>query len=365
MQNNESTAAKDTAAIRRKGLTYILLTVFFIAVSYLSFLFVSQFFGDGEIFLSFKFLTAPVVTGLCALLVAFFALDSLRFYFVLRTLGVQISYFYIVKLSFINMFVSAITPFATGGGFAQIYFLARKKVPLGSATAASTIRTLLAVAFFLIAAPVVLIWNPSLLEIIGSGFAGILIATVVIYCAIVIFLFWVIGNEKRMKRGMLRLTRFLKRKHIISPQRARKICLGSFREVRNFNTGVKLFLGGKKRHIVLSVLFTVMFLVALFSFPVLLTAAMDNKISPVWIYQAQTIITFITYFAFTPGAAGIAEGGFAMLFKTLVGEGDIGSLTLLWRFFTVYFGALVGLAVFYIEIFLLSRNGGKLKKTEG
>jgi glycosyltransferase involved in cell wall biosynthesis len=60
------------------------------------------------------------------------------------------------------------------------------------------------------------------------------------------------------------------------------------------------------------------------------------------------------YFGLTPGATGIAEGGFALLFSSHVAKADIVSLTVLWRFFTVYAGTLAGLVLFYTELFRTS-----------
>ncbi|MDR0294117.1 MAG: flippase-like domain-containing protein [Oscillospiraceae bacterium] len=360
-QNENPAAMKDMAAIRRKGLTYFLLTFVLIVASVLSFLMVRNLFGkdggEGNILQSLSFLTFPVVLGMAALLLVYFALDGLRLLFVLRTLGFRVSFFYIVRLSFVNMFVSAITPFATGGGFAQLYFLTKRGVPLGSATAATTIRTLLAILFFFIAAPAVLIWNPGLLEVLG-GYVWILVVTVAVYCLIVIFLFWMAANEKRAKRAVYRFTRFLSKKRVLKPKRARKICLGAFSEVRNFNKGVSLFLKGRRLFLILSLLFTVLFLFALFSVPAYLLWAMEYDVSPVLTYQAMTLITFVMYFAFTPGAAGIAEGGFALIFSGFIGRGDITSLTLLWRFFSVFVGTVIGLIVFYVEVFSKPKKDG-------
>ncbi|MDR0325108.1 MAG: flippase-like domain-containing protein [Oscillospiraceae bacterium] len=347
------------SAMRRKSTTYILLTVVFVMISGLSIWMVSSLFGDGRILPSLSFLTPGNAAVIAAFLLVYFAFDSLRFYFALRALNIQISFLYIVKLTFINVFVSAITPLATGGGFAQVYFLTRRKVPLGSAMAASTIRTLLGVLFFMIAAPLVLILNPALLELLGSVFTWILMVTIFIYIVIGVLLFRLVMNENFVKAPVYRFTRFLHKKRLLSARRMRKICLGTFSEVRNFNKGVHLFLRGPKKYVALSVFFTLLFLLALFSIPLLLTWAMGYRISPAFVYQAMTVITFATYFAFTPGASGIAEGGFALMFTGSVAEGDIASLTLLWRSLSVYVGTVIGLVLFYIEVFAKPKKKGK------
>ncbi|MDR1688530.1 MAG: flippase-like domain-containing protein [Clostridiales bacterium] len=340
--------------IRRKGVTYLVLTVVLAVTSILSAFFIKRYFGDESVFISLSFLTPQVLLGIFALLFVYLLLDALRFYFVLRAVEIQIPFLYVIKLSFINIFVSAITPFATGGGFAQIYFLVRKGTPLGSATAASSIRSLLAVAFFLVAAPVVILINPSLLSLVGENHMWVVAGTVAVFCGVVILLLWLVYNEKQIKRLSMGVFSFLTGKHIVSLKRARKLNLAVFREVRGFNAGLSLFLRGSKKYVALSVLSTILFLFTLFSFPVLLTGAMNYKIPSILIYQSQILITFIMYFGLTPGATGIAEGGFALLFSSHVAKEDIVSLTVLWRFFTVYAGTVVGLLLFYIELFRTS-----------
>jgi hypothetical protein len=49
----------------------------------------------------------------------------------------------------------------------------------------------------------------------------------------------------------------------------------------------------------------------------------------------QVVVTFFMYFAPTPGATGVAEGGYGLLFAQLVQRQDIALLTLTWRFLTI------------------------------
>jgi len=65
----------------------------------------------------------------------------------------------------------------------------------------------------------------------------------------------------------------------------------------------------------------------------------------------QVVVTFFMYFAPTPGAAGVAEGGYGLLFSQLVQKQDITLLTLSWRFLTIYVGLVIGMFVIYREMF--------------
>jgi uncharacterized protein (TIRG00374 family) len=334
----------------------LLLTLVLIGAAALSISMIYRVFGDEGKLFTFDFFTPATLTAILGLLLVYFALDSLRFYCVLRTLGHKLPFWYIVKLSFINIFVSTITPFATGGGFAQIYFLTKAGVPMGRATAATSIRTLLSVVFFIVALPFVLLINPAMLNtLLEGGFLWILIITLTIYIVIVVGLLRVVSNERWVKRTVLRFLRFLRRRGIISPRTMRRTYLRLTGEVRHFNSGIRLFAGGSKKFLAFSVLCTGLFLLAMFSFSVLLIHAMGYDVSPGYIYQMQVLINFIMYFALTPGATVIAEGGFALMLSGHV-EGNIPLLTLMWRLFTVYAGTVIGMVVFYIEMYSVSRK---------
>lgn len=86
------------------------------------------------IFRSFKSTAGLTVPGLFNwktgvliffLLLFFYVFDGLRLLFVFKTIDENVNFILMVKLIFINVFASGVTPLATGGGFAQIYFLSK------------------------------------------------------------------------------------------------------------------------------------------------------------------------------------------------------------------------------------------------
>jgi glycosyltransferase 2 family protein len=76
-------------------------------------------------------------------------------------------------------------------------------------------------------------------------------------------------------------------------------------------------------------------------------------------------VTFFMYFTPTPGAAGIAEGAYGLLFAQLIQEKDILLLTLSWRFLTIYVGLAIGIFIIYGEIFNHRRAARKLDLKRG
>jgi len=336
---------------KTKLLTYTILTFIFILTSYLSVLFIQKHFSDKTSFITFKSLSPIMLLSLGILLILFFLLDTLRFLYVLKTLQINITLGYLAKLTFINIFLSNITPFATGGGFAQIYFLNKKNISIGDATAATTIKTVLPIIFFFITTPIILITDKTLFKIIPSGNSLFYILSLVLIYILVTFGFYkTLKNTNIIKRSLSKVLALMQYKKIISKNKAKSFRNNSFIAIDIFAINIKKFLKGKKIYILLSIIFMILYLFTLFLFPVILIRGLNSSISTSQIILIQILLTFVTYFAPTPGATGVAEGGFTLMFSNFIQKNDIVSLTFLWRFFTMYLGMLIGLIIFYLEI---------------
>jgi len=326
---------------------YLGLSILFFSLSYLTVLFIHTYFSSGKLRLPPSILTARNLIILGALLVLYFLSDGLRLYCVIRALGTRISFFYIVKLVFVNIFISNVTPMATGGGFIQIYFMTRKGMSLGQATAATSLRTMLSALILFTLAPIIIWVDPSQFSMFSSNHLLFLITIISLgYLAI----FWIIMFKIRLvKRWLFRLLFLLKKLRILSPKKVRRWNVKLSTELRSFSKGFKTYFKGDTRWAVLSVVSTGLFLLLLFSFSLVLVRAMGYHASAWTMLAFQVVITFFMYFAPTPGATGIAEGGFGLLFAQLVQKQDIAPLVLSWRFLTIYIGVVIGMIVTFVE----------------
>jgi len=351
--NTESKLNLDNGNLitKTKVLTYSIFTFLFIVTSYLSIVFIEKQFNGKISFYANKSLSPNILLTLGILFVLYFIFDALRFLYVLKTLQIHVDLNYLVKLAFINMFLSNITPFATGGAFAQIYFLNKKYISIGDATAATTIKTVLPIIFFFITTPIILIADKNLFKILPSGNNLIYILSLVLIYFLAAYGFYkVLKNTNIIKRNLFKIMDLLVQKKIISKNKVKRLRNNSFLEIDIFALNIKRFLKGKKKYILLSIIFMILYLISLFMFPVILIIGLNSSISTGQIICIQILLTFITYFAPTPGATGVAEGGFTLMFSSFVEKNDIVSLTFSWRFFTMYLGMLIGLIIFYAEI---------------
>lgn len=320
----------------------------FVLISAVSMYYLNNFFAEGnnlDIIFSFS---KNILVSILLLVFLYFILDALRLYFVLKTLKADISFWNIYQLVFINIFISNITPLATGGGFAQVYFLQKKGVELGKSSAAVLIRTLLSATMLFLSVPLIVLTHQSMLNLLPGNYVFIYIG---IFLALYLLIFYLIIFRVRLIMKMAyKFFYFLKTKHLLTKKRFRKIIRYIFKHLELFSNDLVFFIQGKKIFVFLSFLFTTVFLLAEFSFSYLIIKGLGYQIAFSKILALQILVVFIMYFAPTPGAAGIAEGGYSLLFAGLIAKKDLFPLLFYWRFLSKYIGIFIGVFVFFYLI---------------
>ncbi len=338
---------------------YYGLALLFFTLSFATISFVHHFFSGGRIQLPTSLFSVPVISSLLMLLLLYFLTDGLRLYCIIRAMGSQIHFFYIIKLVFINIFISNVTPLATGGGVVQVYFMQQQGMPIGTATAATSIRTMLAALMLFTLTPIIIWAKPDLFHIFLEKD---LLYAITGFSCLYLGLFWIILFRIRViKRWLFKGLHWASSLNIISRPRFRSFFLRFSDELDVFSNGFKQYFRGNPYWVILSIVCTALFLLLLFSFSVVLIKAFGYQIPALTILVFQVVVTFFMYFAPTPGASGVAEAGYGLLFAQLVKKQDITLLTLSWRFLTIYIGVVIGIVLFYREI--MGRR--KTKKTAG
>lgn len=306
-----------------------------------------QFAGQSVSFDS-RLLAPSTVIAVIALLLVYFAADGLRLHFTLRALGHRLPLPLMARLVFINLFFSNVTPMATGGGFAQIWYLQSHGVPLGRATAATTIRTVLAVLFIFSLTPLFLLTLPAFQ---GESLAGDLGPLLAVFIALYLGFFLVVLFRTRwLITPLSQILRAMARFHLINDPRHRRWQFKIRREMLRFSVSFGDYLKGPKAFVALSIFFTFVFLLSLFSFPALLIWALDYEFDYLISVGLLVVTTFVMYFSPTPGASGISEGVFGSFFQDILSASHLVLVTITWRFITIYLGMLIGLFVLQREL---------------
>lgn len=285
----------------------------------------------------------PVLLALVILLVIYFVSDALRLHFILKASGHSLAAGNLGKLTFINILFSNITPMATGGGFAQVWFLYRRGVPIGTATAATTIRTFIAMFLIFLPIPFLVAGLPyfgdnKMMTGVGWVLATVAIGYLVCFLVMLFRLRWLLRIFDLAAMGLvwLRLT---------NNEKMRRIKAKFLREAVRFSHCLKIFARGGRMDVFLSVFFTFIFLISLFSFPSVLFWGAGYQTNYFTITGLLAVSTCIMYFAPSPGGAGFAEGVFGLLFASLVNSSELVGIIVLWRFLTIYLGMLIGVPV--------------------
>lgn len=339
--------------MRKEYRTYIIGGLVFVALVVITFRLVFRGFqGAGTLFVPRVF-TLPNLALLAGLIVLFYLFDGLRLYFVFLTLRTRVPFTLMLKLVFINVFASGVTPLATGGGFAQIYFLTKNQVPLGIASAASTIRTVIASVMIFGSVPFILVLEKGLKTVIPikHGFLYSLLL-ILMYAALLLVLIRRKENMKKIASGFINL---LSRLHLMKGEKADSMKEAANREIDLFSGNLASFWKGNKGFLFLSLLSALIYLFLLFLFPFVLIRFMGEPVHLVTVLSIQVLITFLIYFTPTPGGSGVAEGGFALIFSHFLASAYVPPLTFYWRFITSYLGMIIGLAVFYREVWRKDR----------
>ncbi|WP_336366025.1 lysylphosphatidylglycerol synthase transmembrane domain-containing protein [Marinobacter sp. C2H3] len=290
-----------------------------------------------------RLLAPGTLLSIAALLLVYFTADGLRLYFTLRALGHRLPFRPLTKLVFINLFFSNVTPMATGGGFAQIWYLTRHGIPAGRAATATTIRTVLAVLFIFSLTPVCLL---TLAPLQGQSIVGRVGEALAVFIVLYLGFFLVLLFRTRwLIRPLSGLLALLRRGHLISARRHDRWQFGCRREMLRFSGAFGEYLRGPRHFVALSVLCTAIFLLSLFSFPALLIHALGYPVDYPLTVGLLVVTTFIMYFSPTPGASGISEGVFGHFFQGILSGNHLVLVTVTWRLLTIYLGVVIGLLI--------------------
>ncbi|MDQ8205588.1 lysylphosphatidylglycerol synthase transmembrane domain-containing protein [Pelagicoccus sp. SDUM812003] len=280
-------------------------------------------------------------------IVAYYFLDALRLHFALRSQGQRVALACQAKLLFINFFVSNITPLATGGGLAQVWFLKRRGVPIGASLAATSFRTLFAVILIFGAAPVAIATG----SVPGDSFPkaaawiALPVSLAVFGCSLA-----VATQGRAMAKLAMVCARISERARFIDTVKAKRWGVRSALSALRFSRRIRSSLSGD-RAVWLSLSFatTAAFLLALFLIPACLFGLFGYELDYLDAMGAQCLTTFAMYFAPSPGGAGFAEAAFGGFFHVAAPAATLGSIALIWRVATIHLGVGIGAIVLFLE----------------
>lgn len=351
----------------RSIVKYVGFTILFIAISFFSIYALLKQFNNIS-FSEIHIFSTTAVIQMVLLMFGYVAIDSFRTYFILRVLGEKIRKSYILILAFINFFICNITPFSIGGAFAMIYFLHKKGLPVGKAAAVTSLKALLASAFNMMIFPFSLLYvlgaNDNISNMATAKRALTIFPFVLIgYVIILILLFKLLKHREKINLIIHRFYSWIYHRKWISSHTFYKLYESTSTQINTFSYNVRTFFSGAPKYIVLSFVATILYYIAIYLFSVIMVNDLSLNLSALQTMAFQSVATLIMYFGATPGASGIAEGGYAYLFSKLVTEDiQLAALTFYWRLFTTYITSGIGGILFFGEVYRVRKQNRLSKK---
>ncbi len=253
-----------------------------------------------------------------------FLSTSLRFFFdiwrlryIIEALGKKLSWMGAFHFTMGGLPLGAITPMQIGGIPFQLYVCKREKILIPEGSAAIFTRGLLSAMVL----PLLLIPIWYYRQYLTSGIMSAILKYLVIFYGIIAIIFFVLLTQTSLLKKVFR-------------RKAKGILM--FREVFT-NEYMKRKPAFLKAYITTFLSLTFYFLTA----PLLIRGlGIEAPFFEAMILQI--ILTYAVNFMPTPGATGLAEGGALAVFKHLMPKSVLGVYVMSWRFFTGYFGIIVG-----------------------
>lgn len=283
--------------------------------------------------------------------------DSLSIWYFLKRQGAVISVPYAVFVSIEGMYYSGITPGATGGQPMQVFYLSKKKVPIGLGTSALVVKLFCFQFMLLVFGSVCWIRHADFINNALGGNRWILV-TGFVYNAVIVGILMLVAVYKPIVRWLIRVVISLTtRLHLCKdPDSAR----AKWEDVVDtYHASIQILLR-RPLDLVIQLGLSLLQLLAITSVTCFVFFALRQDHMNFSQVLAMSVMLY-TSASYTPlpGASGAQEGFFSMFFSPVISNsGIMFPALLLWRFFTYYIWLIVGAVVSVVHGL---RSGKNLK----
>lgn len=311
---------------------------------------VIRFTGDGSLLGNLLAVGLSTLVLSLLLVVGSWVVDALRLKILASAMGGQVKFLDALKMTVIGSFMAGVTPFDTGGEPLKVYFLHKRGLSIGAATAVVALGAFLHAtsrfALWLLA-PITVIFTGNNLEI-SSVIKCTLAVGVSVYLLfmglMIAVIFWPEWVEVFAKK--LFEMEWLKR---LVPRQSVDSILEKVRtSAYDFRDGIKKVKSSGSKAI-LAMFLSVAYWILVVSVPALIVRGMTPGVSYSQIFFVTMTLYLVMAYVPTPGSSGGAEVGSAFFFSSILPSKLIGGFVVIWRFVTYYFTLLVGGGVVAFE----------------
>ena len=285
-----------------------------------------------------RFQPWSLALALCAIALGMF-FDGSRLMHLVRISNERITLYQAVQVIFGNYFLALLTPGATGGAVAQVMFLRHAGVPTGKAAVLVIVRTLLSIFFLALCMPLIFLHDEGIVPGISNDV--LMVITLTAFVGIILI---VVGARRGyLDYLVVRLARRLR------DHRRRKL----FAFYRDTKSAISLLLDAPHQMLVVFAESGLNLLCIYAVVPCLLLGLGVTNADWYTVMRRMIFLNMLLYFSPTPGGSGIAEGGFVLLFSSVVPAGTVGIVAVCWRLIAEYLPFLIG---FYYTVTVFGRE---------
>ena len=293
-----------------------------------------------------------------ALLLIYYYLDGLRVKLIAKALGYDIPVMTGIDVVVGGIFLAAVTPFQSGGYPVQVYCLNKKGIPYGEGTLILFMRGVLAIFFHIAALPFILVTYSALLD--NSVVKWLMRYIMVFYPVMLIVGIIAITYPEKVVSFIKAIDGKFNKKAEQGKSKLAKAACWVETEIKLFKSGLKFYFTKRKMSLFVNLVLTFISYIIFFSLAAVILYALGAGVkNPMAIANLQFLHNFLVYFMPTPGASGIAETLFAILFKDLCPKELLGLYAIIWRFFTFTIGACIG---GFLTLKIINQSGKTLEE---
>ena len=313
---------------------------------------------------------------LIGVVLLYIVFESFQYSYILKTSTGKFRLRNSIKVAFLGKYYDAVTPLGTGGQPFQIYYLHKKDIPSGVATAVPIIKYTMAtfakglVTIFFLSLTFIIL--PREVTSTGHFIALYAVAWVSMFCNMLVPIVMVFGSifPKAGKKLIMGIIKVLAKMHIVKHKY--KVAKKYVKEMSEYRNAFREIL--KQWWIVIPLLAICLIAVLInFSIPFFTSLALANTSPTGDLWLQMFCGGLIAYYAAslvpTPGNSGVIDITSALVFASVLNtvQGGAGGavaawVILVWRFFTFYVYVFAGVGINIFEIIRSAVRNRRAKK---
>ncbi len=278
----------------------------------------------------------------------YYILDSFSLFYFGRAFKSDYTFRQSLVNSISGIFFNGITPFASGGQFAQVYIFNKQGITPTNSSSILLMCFICYQSILVLYTAIVVLFKYTYFLNEGTGIFGLAMLGFLFNFVVIVSLFVGAKSKKFQNFVTHYVIKLLKKIHIIKNYEDTRYMVEQY--LSDFREQL-YFLQKNKPVLFKSCLFNFLKLTVLYSMPFFASKALNLDVT--WsdflnFIGICSFIYLITAFIPIPGSSGGSEGIYLLLFSFL-GPVGVSSSMFLWRFMTYYMGLIIGGLVFSLD----------------